>query len=309
MKKYSIFLFLALLNVGAYSQLKILDNNKIAINTESALSEVSVGGEGSSTAYMFINNNKIIDYSRGLLVTTNLGATHRYGIVGVAPAQSGGYSYGIYGSASTPTSLGSGRSYGLYGVAGNAANGYNYGVYGRLYGNANGAGVFGTITTEYYIDGKYAGYFYGNVKISGNAWINGSPVVTSDIRAKKDIRTLDRDNTSKLRQLNGLKYKLKQPHELNPTFAKNNQADSDTTNQVKLDPQMEEIYNKERIGLSAQEVQNVYPELVVEGQDGTLGIDYIGLIPVLIEAIKEQQETLESQQNEIELLKRQLNNR
>ncbi|MGB3586631.1 MAG: tail fiber domain-containing protein [Tunicatimonas sp.] len=54
-----------------------------------------------------------------------------------------------------------------------------------------------------------------------------------------------------------------------------------------------------QIGLIAQEVEKIYPELVKERSDGYKGVVYQGLIPVLIEATKDQQSTLDSlnQQN------------
>ena len=51
----------------------------------------------------------------------------------------------------------------------------------------------------------------------------------------------------------------------------------------------------------AQEVEEVYPEFVSEGEDGTKGVDYSKMVAVLIEAVKEQQK-------QIEELKSQLNN-
>ena len=48
------------------------------------------------------------------------------------------------------------------------------------------------------------------------------------------------------------------------------------------------------LGLIAQEVEPVLPELVGRGQDeaGMLGLNYTGLVPVLIKAMQEQQETI-----------------
>ncbi|MDC1493122.1 hypothetical protein N8376_07205, partial [Flavobacteriaceae bacterium] len=56
-----------------------------------------------------------------------------------------------------------------------------------------------------------------------------------------------------------------------------------------------------KIGLLAQEVMELFPELVVKSKDkqGTLSVNYQGLIPILLNAIKEQQA-------EIQLIKRQL---
>ena len=50
----------------------------------------------------------------------------------------------------------------------------------------------------------------------------------------------------------------------------------------------------EKIGLLAQEVQKAFPELVKQAGDaeGTLSVNYQGMIPVLINAIKEQQKEL-----------------
>ncbi|MEM6843432.1 MAG: tail fiber domain-containing protein [Bacteroidota bacterium] len=53
-----------------------------------------------------------------------------------------------------------------------------------------------------------------------------------------------------------------------------------------------------QIGLLAQEVEKVYPELVKERLDGYKGVLYQGFIPILIEATKAQQDSLVSLQKE-----------
>ena len=45
----------------------------------------------------------------------------------------------------------------------------------------------------------------------------------------------------------------------------------------------------QEIGMIASEVEKVFPQLVYSADDGTKRVHYPGLIPVLIEAIKEQQ--------------------
>ena len=50
----------------------------------------------------------------------------------------------------------------------------------------------------------------------------------------------------------------------------------------------------------AQEVEEVYPEFVSEGEDGIKGVDYSKMVAVLIESVKELTEevnTLKSQLN------------
>jgi hypothetical protein len=50
---------------------------------------------------------------------------------------------------------------------------------------------------------------------------------------------------------------------------------------------------KKDLGVIAQEVQEVYPELVEERKNGMLAVNYNGLIPVLIEAVKELKAEIE----------------
>jgi hypothetical protein len=60
-----------------------------------------------------------------------------------------------------------------------------------------------------------------------------------------------------------------------------------------------------QLGLVAQEVEPIMPELVSTDKDPqqTKGINYIGLVPVTIKAIQEQQAQIEQQQKTIADLK------
>ena len=67
-------------------------------------------------------------------------------------------------------------------------------------------------------------------------------------------------------------------------------------------------YLKERqklhsIGMIAQELQLIYPDLVYERPDGYLSIKYTHINALLIEGIKEQQLEIETIKNEIDYLK------
>lgn len=62
---------------------------------------------------------------------------------------------------------------------------------------------------------------------------------------------------------------------------------------------------KNQIGLIAQEVKDVVPELVKTNEKtGDLSVNYIGLIPVLLESIKEQQLQIEELKKQIAELKK-----
>ena len=60
---------------------------------------------------------------------------------------------------------------------------------------------------------------------------------------------------------------------------------------------------KQKIGVLAQEIKEVFPELVSEDDNEMLAVNYQGLVPVLINALKEQDAKMNEQQTEIDELK------
>jgi hypothetical protein len=56
------------------------------------------------------------------------------------------------------------------------------------------------------------------------------------------------------------------------------------------------------VGIIAQEILEVLPEIVTTRDNGYLAVRYEKLVPLLIEAIKEQQETISNLQNRLEIL-------
>ena len=56
---------------------------------------------------------------------------------------------------------------------------------------------------------------------------------------------------------------------------------------------------KHQIGLIAQDVQRIVPEVVAKNKNGTLGVSYEHLVSLLVEAIKEQQKQIIKLKNEI----------
>ena len=152
----------------------------------------------------------------------------------------------------------------------------------------------------YYADGEYTGsnpgvaFVVGNgdmdsgtggagsnpsnafiVNYDGSATLSGELTVESDARLKANITSLG-NTLSKLLLIDGKTYTLKSDESV------------------------------EKIGLLAQDIQKIFPELVKESgdEDGTLSINYQGLVPILINAIKEQQKELKNLQKELNLRKR-----
>ena len=54
--------------------------------------------------------------------------------------------------------------------------------------------------------------------------------------------------------------------------------------------------NRQHLGFIAQEVQQVLPQVVFTGADGNLSLAYGDVVPVLVEAMKEQQTQIDKLQ-------------
>lgn len=99
--------------------------------------------------------------------------------------------------------------------------------------------------------------------VGGSGYYSGGLFVGSDRRFKKDVRTLD-GALATVTRLRGVQYEYRQGE-----FADRNFPAGKTD------------------GFVAQELREVLPELVQEGSDGYLAVNYQGVIPVLTEAVKE----------------------
>nr|WP_321233197.1 tail fiber domain-containing protein [uncultured Psychroserpens sp.] len=66
----------------------------------------------------------------------------------------------------------------------------------------------------------------------------------------------------------------------------------------------QELSAKKTIGFMAQDIQPLFPELVSQGDDGYLGLNYSGFGVLAIKSIQEQQDIIDTQEQQIEALKR-----
>ena len=111
--------------------------------------------------------------------------------------------------------------------------------------------------------------------------INGAQVSTSDQRFKENIKTLN-GSLQKINSIRGVSFTWKTNDEISKI--KGIQTDSVDNSRLQEGTQL---------GVIAQEVEKVLPELVYTDDKGFKSVDYIKLTPVLIEAIKEQQKEIE----------------
>lgn len=96
-------------------------------------------------------------------------------------------------------------------------------------------------------------YIHGD---GSGAWLRGSLTQSSDERLKKNISSLRNDQVESLYKVRGTNYEYKQ-------------------------------VKGKQFGFIAQELMQLYPELVTVGADGYYAVNYQGLIPILVEAIKD----------------------
>jgi hypothetical protein len=158
----------------------------------------------------------------------------------------------------------------------NNANNTNTGFVGMESDNA--IGFYGTGTPNGW--GVVMNIATGNVGIGtsgptqklhviGNILATGT-ITPSDYRYKKNIHPLE-NALAKLQQLNGVTYEMNRQ-----AFPEWNFEDT------------------RQYGLIAQEVEKIFPEMVKTiDTKGYKGVDYVKLIPVLLEGIKEQQKQIE----------------
>jgi hypothetical protein len=174
-----------------------------------------------------------------------------------------GAGYGLYGSNSGTTGLG----IGTYGV------GFN-GVYGQTTNTATG----------------WSGYFTADIGVEGAGFAIGGWQLASDRRLKTNIVPI-KNALSQLSLIQGTHYTI-----TTPTTSANGEKSS---------------VQRQQYGVIAQDVELVFPELIKEKAlfinqgDETVykTVDYIQLVPVMIEAIKELNTEVERLKKELEEMK------
>jgi hypothetical protein len=181
-----------------------------------------------------------------------------FGVDNNTPDSTMNYDYGFYcnllynnkaslhGARYVVTNLGSsaGLAFGVECLVESGINGVSYG--GKFVAEKANTN-YGVYAEARFGATNWAGYFVGNVYVSGTF---SNP---SDERLKKEIKPL-KSSLSKLLNIGGY------------SFLKD---------------------EKLQFGVIAQELQKVIPEIVEEGEEGYLSVRYLELIPLLIEAVKE----------------------
>jgi hypothetical protein len=239
-----------------------------------SLSPDGTGVRGEATASSGANSG---------VFGVSLSASGR-GVYGGAYATSG-TNFGVYGESLSPD----GRA--VYGLA-RATTGWNFGVAGESRSPSGLGGWFGSAGKK---GARVVGQGYIFREDWPSNWQGGLETwdivcagirydaleARSDIRLKRDIQSLD--SSSELQRLLSLRP-------------------------VSYYWRDERLPQTLQYGFIAQELQQVFPELVSEGEDAqkTLAVNYQALIPLLVNALQVQQEQIRQQEARIQKLEAEL---
>lgn len=220
-----------------------------------------------------------------------------------------GYSgFSLVENSSNPGSVGVWGSCFNFGV-----NRYGYGVFGRASGSFYSAGVCGlsaTVSpssTSLIPDGYYAGLFVGNTKVVGtitsSSSVQGTSLICSPSLSGDDsqVRSIEGETvTGKLLGLTTLSFRHPQKADdgsPRPTFLENDPATKEEMktlgegasklNAAEEDVLEAQIQEKQHYALSADELEEVFPNLVYTDKDGGKAINYVEMVPLLVQCINE----------------------
>lgn len=272
MKILKLFLltnFFVFSSLAAFSQVKIIPSGKTII-----------GNERSGNDY----NNEVTQEFLGL-------GTDPYRIGGKISI--GDYGSGLNGGANVFIA----EAYG-WDTDALELHGKN-GIYFSVNGTTGSAGTIlgaylsgvGDLTVTHYI------YSQGNF-------------TNSDIRLKKNVKNMN-GMLASVTKLQGLTYDFKNTKEDSALAILNAVVPKDEKDKKDLDKAKKEYENRKadnlnQMGFSAQEVQKIFPQCVKTDSNGFLAVNYISLIPVLVESLKEQQAVIDAQKTEMDAMKKDL---
>ena len=143
-----------------------------------------------------------------------------------------------------------------------------------------GAFPFTVTLTNNVQPGPWASVTSGTLKLKVNGiTMSDGYLITSDSRFKKDVTKLE-GSLDKLLKMRGVAYNWDKASNPDMGFG-----------------------DEKQLGFIAQEVEKVLPEMVYTLENGYKAVNYTALIPVMVEAIKEQQSTIASLQDEVARMK------
>jgi len=226
---------------------------------------------------------------------------------GSAPHALNGKNIGVFGGFWLNPNYSQDSNFGVLGIVeSNANHGRNYGLCGMIdpSTSSGGAGIYAVdcdycYTFPHSLGGAYAGYFVGNVHVSDSLIVH-SQYTIADRRLCDNIVSLSQSKRSgtttleNLLNMNIVEYNLKerQFEEVSGDVAPE-KAEKLKRELEFLKKEEQEKTSRRHFGVDAHELQKVYPDLVLEGQDGYLSVNYLEMVPLVIRSIQELKQEID----------------
>ncbi len=293
MRRILLTIFLVA-GLGCKAQLRVDSIGHTGFGLDSVqLSTADAGTWGNNRYQVYAVSNRHGLYSE--CFSTDYSAGMGIALDGFTDVNGANFSVGLKATAMTKNGEnGGGHAYGVLARAGNATSGYNYAMFGSLANQSQGAAIFGSVTHDNvgnYTNGRYAGYFMGNENIIGDVSVAGGTVYSNAVSNFSSETTnceLFHESSEKalvrLANLNPIEYKYNREVLQDQLLLKSDTADADPINLKQLDIRG---LDKTHYGIAVEELEKKFPNLVYESADGSKYVNYIEMIPVLVEAMKE----------------------
>ena len=308
MKKIIVFICMAILATNINAQLVVDSLGRVGIGTETPQSLLSIGNNGNENAVVgFGLMGK--QYGIRIFGTAQYYAGATYGVFSNLLSNDGGCYGGKFNTLGGNDLDASQYVIGVCGEAGRAKTAV--GVQGRksIYTSSylNFAGLYGSelATTpsftvgSYDYSGSYAGYFRGRVRVTNGIYATVlSPTESVSSSGDSGMTILsDRGEsvTDKLSQVQTLQFLRYDPSKETSKASVNLDDidfDSLTPEEAdalaeKMDEEPEQYLSPVQYGLAADQLKEVYPELVYEDANGNVSINYVEMVPLLVQSINE----------------------
>ena len=310
MKKILIMVLVAAAATNINAQLVVDSLGRVGIGTETPSTSLYVKGNESrdKTIYCNANGNEFGIYI--LNVKNNNNLSSKYGVYSNVKNTTGsccGGRYFVQGGYNANTSqtikgisglaYGAPTSIGVFGgrLTGGFSPTSSTGVYGAETGTSS---TFSYNSINY--SGTYAGFFNGKVRVTNGIYATVLSPSASPSPSGQGGTTILSDRgesvTDKLSQVQAVQFLRYDPtKEASTAKANFDDIDIDNMSPEELDSLSEAMGDIEpepylspvQYGLDADQLKVVYPELVYEDDNGNVSINYVEMVPLLVQSIKE----------------------
>ncbi len=301
MKKYLFVIAVSALALQASAQFKIHSNGYMSfMTTATPLSPISINCAGHANYFARYEGQM-----NGLYLATTSGSNAA--TFYLTPNSMANYAMRaqMYYPEATET-VGT-FSAGVWGFGGHSLN--NYGVVGTITNRTGqyGVGVYGADNPLWYVSltKDYAGYFDGDVLITDDLQVNGTVqgvLLGSSASASSNTRANNEDEVTaptaeRLSQLDLTTFTYPQAARKAENKIDHSILKADTTITEEMLRQAEEarkptylqkqVFAKQHYALDAEQLEEIFPDLVYEQEDGTKTINYMEMVPILVKTISE----------------------